>query len=226
MEDQATNPLDKASLEGLGVRLALAIAHLSISQSEFARRLGSSPGFVSDVVRGLKKPGAEFLFGVKRMCGISTDWLLTGLGTMHGGEGIHLDLLRTIRLQVAVAKAAIVQGDVTAKALLLLIRDGRLQEADNQPELRAYLDRLCPEDSERDLADELYNGHLWTDDPATRQRNLLAAAVAYFEARKPLDRLAALGRAQVPPTQINLGTHQRIAGRDYHEKTINKNKKK
>ncbi|MEQ1662139.1 MAG: helix-turn-helix transcriptional regulator [Thiobacillus sp.] len=218
MTNQDASTLDKDELNGLGARLALAILHLGISQSEFARRLGSSPGFVSDVVRGVKKPGAEFLFGVKQNFGISTDWLLTGVGTIHGGGGINLDLLRTIRLQVAVAKAAIVQGDATAKALLLLIRDGRLAEAGNEPELRAYLDRLCPEDSDRDLADELYNGHLWTDDPATQQRNLLAAAVAHFEARKPLDKFVALSRAQESRVQLNIGSNQRVAGRDYHER--------
>lgn len=216
MEDQDTTTPDKDSLDGLGARLALAILHLGISQSEFARRLGSSPGFVSDVVRGVKKPGAEFLFGVKQTFGISADWLLTGVGTMHGGGGINLDLLRTIRLQVAVAKAAIAQGDPTAKALLLLIRDGRLAEAGNEPELRAYLDQLCPEDSERDLADELYNGHLWSDDPATQQRNLLAAAVAHFEARKPLDKLATLAKASGSTIHIDISTNQRNAGRDYY----------
>lgn len=218
MEDQDVRALGKESLDGLGARLALAILHLGISQSEFARRLGSSPGFVSDVVRGVKKPGAEFLFGVKQSFGISTDWLLSGVGTMHGGGGINLDLLRTIRLQVAVAKAAIVQGDPTAKALLLLIRDGRLAEAGNEPELRTYLDHLCPEDSDRDLADELYNGHLWADDPATQQRNLLAAAVAYFEARKPLDKFATLAKASGATIQINIGTNQRNAGRDHRER--------
>ena len=218
MKDQGVTSLDKDSLEGLGARLALAILHMGISQSEFARRLGSSPGFVSDVVRGVKKPGAEFLFGVKQFFGISIDWLLAGSGTMHGGGDINLDLLRTIRLQVAVAKAAIAGGDPTAKALLLLIRDGRLAEAGNEPELRAYLDRLCPEDRDRDLADELYNGHLWTDDPATQQRNLLAAAIAHFEARKPLDKLATLAKASGTTIQINIGTNQRNAGRDHRER--------
>lgn len=218
MEDQGSSTLDRDTLDGLGARLALAILHLGISQSEFGRRLGSSPGFVSDVVRGVKKPGAEFLFCVKQIFGISTDWLLTGTGTMHGGGGINLNLLRTIRLHVAVAKAAIIQGDPTAKALLLLIRDGqRLAEAGNEPELRAYLDRLCPEDRDRDLADELYNGHLWADDPATQQRNLLAAAIAYFEARKPLDKLATLDQASGALIQINIGTNQRNAGRDQRE---------
>ncbi|WP_198363196.1 helix-turn-helix domain-containing protein [Thauera sinica] len=72
-------------LDGLGARLSLAILHLAISQSEFARQVGASPGFISDVVRGVKRPGAEFLFGIKQTFGISTDWLLSGDGTMLGG---------------------------------------------------------------------------------------------------------------------------------------------
>ncbi|MFE1574409.1 helix-turn-helix domain-containing protein [Comamonas odontotermitis] len=102
-------------LSGLGSRLSLAILHLAISQSEFARRLGSSPAFISDTVRGLKKPGAEFLASIKQTFGISIDWLLTGHGTMFGISGINLDLLRTIRLYVAVARAAIAQDNPTAK---------------------------------------------------------------------------------------------------------------
>lgn len=218
MIDQEPSAEFVHALDGLGSRVGQVIAHLGLSQTEFARRIGVSPGFVSEVARGNKRPGIEFLLAARQVFGVSLNWLVTGLGTMHGGDGINLDLLRTIRLQVAVAKAAITQGDATAKALLLLIRDGRLKEASNEPELRVYLDRLCLEDSDRDLADELYNGHLWTEDPATQQRNLLAAAIAHFEARKPLDKLAALSRAQESRVQINISPNQRIAGRDYHDK--------
>jgi hypothetical protein len=56
---------------------------------------------------------------------------------------------------------------------------------------------------------------LWTTDPATQQSNLLAAAVAHFEARKPLDKIASLARASGAAIQINIGTHQRNAGRDH-----------
>ena len=119
MSNQEAPPPIPDGLDGLGARLSLAILHLAISQSEFARRLGSSPGFVSDIVRGVKKPGAEFLAGIKQTFGISTDWLLIGDGTMFGGAGINLDLLRAIRLQVAVARAAVVEDNPTAKALLL-----------------------------------------------------------------------------------------------------------
>ena len=58
----------------------------------------------------------------------------------------------------------------------------------------------------------------WTTDPATQQRNLLAAAIAHFEARKPLDKFASLAKASGATIQINIGTHQRNAGRDHRGK--------
>lgn len=195
MTDTAVTPCFSQELAGLGPRLTQVLRHLQLSQSGLARRLGVSPGFMSEVVRGNKRPGAEFLLTLRMVSGISVDWLLTGEGTMFGGAGIDLGLLRVIRLQVAVARAAVAENDPTANALLLLIRDGRLDGAAADPTLIAFLDRLCPEDSDFDLAIELYNGHLATEDLAARQRNLLAAAVAYFEARRPVDKLATLAKA-------------------------------
>jgi hypothetical protein len=102
--------------------------------------------------------------------------------------------------------------------LLLLIRDGRLDAATADPALRAFLDQLCADGGDFELVTELYNGHLWTTDPATQQRNLLAAAIAHFEARKPLDKFASLAKASGATIQINIGTHQRNAGRDHRGK--------
>jgi transcriptional regulator with XRE-family HTH domain len=217
MPDQANSQNSATGTDGFAARLTLAIAHTGLSQSEFARRLGASPGFVSDAARGVKKPGTDFLHGVRTVFGVSVDWLLTGEGTMHGGSGIDLELFRAIRLQIVVARTAVVDADPTAKALLLLIREGRLQEAAADPALRAFLDRIAPEDSDFDLATELYNGHLWTDDSDAQRRNLLAAAIAHFEARKPIDKIATLVRAMGATIQINVSPAQRNAGRDYHE---------
>lgn len=196
MTDKA---ISLAALDGLGARLSLAILHLAINQSEFARRLGSSPGFVSDVLRGVKKPGSEFLAGVKQTFGISIDWLLAGEGTMYGGSPINLDLFRTIRLQVALARAAVIDDNPTAKALLSHIRDDSLKEAVEDSALQTFLDQLCAHGDDFDLATELYNGHLWTTDPINQHHNLLAAAIVHFEARKPLDKLSTLVRASGHP---------------------------
>ena len=204
--------------DGLATRLALVISQTGLNQSEFARRLGASAGFVSDAARGVKKPGADFLHALRTVFGVSIDWLLTGEGTMHGGSGIDLELLRAIRLQIAVARTAVIDADPTATALLLLIREGKLQEAASDPALGAFLDRIAPEDSDFDLATELYNGHLWTDDSDAQRRNLLAAAIAHFEARKPIDKIASLARASGVTVQINLSPLQRNAGHTYNEK--------
>lgn len=218
MKNQVKPKISSSVTEGFADRLMRIITQSGLSQVEFSRRLGVSASLISDAARGLKKPGADFLSGIRTVFHISIDWLLTGEGTMHGSCGIDLELLRAIRLQIAVARVAIIEADPTAKALLLLIREGRLQEAVAEPELGAFLDRITSENSDFDLATELYNGHLWTDDPDTQHRNLLAAAIAHFEARKPIDKLATLARASGATVQINVGHSQRNAGRDYHEK--------
>ena len=216
--NQDAPDINASALEGLASRLAQAIAQTGLNQSEFSRQLGVSAGFVSDVVRGQKKPGAEFLYAVKMTFGFSVDWLLTGEGTLNGGIGIDLELLRTIRLQIAIARSAIMDADPTAKALLLLIRDGRLNDIEGDPVLTTFLDQLSSSDSEMELAAELYNGHIWSSGSPAQQRNLLAATIAHFETRKPLNKMAALGRASGSNVQINVGTSQRNAGRDYYEK--------
>ena len=217
--NQDAPDINASALEGLASRLAQAIAQTGLNQSEFSRQLGVSAGFVSDVVRGQKKPGAEFLYAVKMTFGFSVDWLLTGEGTLNGGLGIDLELLRTIRLQIAIARSAIMDADPTAKALLLLIRDGRLNDIERDPVLTYFLDQISSSgDSEMELAVELYNGHIWSSGSPAQQRNLLAAAIAHFETRKPLNKMAALGRASGSNVQINVGTSQRNAGRDYYEK--------
>lgn len=209
-----------AELESLHVRLAQVLAYAGINQAELARRVGMSPGFLSDVIRGVKRPGAELLLALRKSCGVSIDWLLSGEGTMIGGAGIRHDLFRAIRLQVAVARAAVIGSDPTARALMLLIREGQLSAAAGDPSFKTMLDKLAPEDADLDLAIELYNGHQWATDPVAQRRNLLAAATAHFEARKPIDRVAAVTGAGMSASvvQVNTGKGQRVAGRDINER--------
>jgi hypothetical protein len=139
---------------------------------------------------------------------------------MIGGAGIRHDLFRAIRLQIAVARAAVIEGDATARALMLLIREGQLAAAADDPVFGDLLDRVAPDDADLDLAVELYNGHQWTSDPLSQRRNLLAAAAAHFEARKPIDRWAAVtgARDRTSLVQVNTGPGQRVAGRDFIDK--------
>lgn len=203
-------------------RLAQVLVHAGVTQTELARLLQLSAGFVSEVCRGLKRPGADFFIGLHRLFGVSIDWLATGKGTMIGSAGIREDLFQAIRLQISVAKAAVNERDPVAQALLALIREGQLGAAASNAAFSDLLDRIAPVDADIDLAVELYNGHLWTADPIAQRRNMLAAAVAHFEMRRPIDRLAAMTGSDTRGTgfmQINSAKGQRVAGRDYHEHT-------
>lgn len=205
----------EARLAGFADRLSQAIAHSGLNQSEFARKAGASPGFVSELVRGNKKPGADFLCTVRLTFSISIDWLLTGDGTMAGAGAINLALMRLIRLYVALARAAVLDENSTAKLLANLIRDGRIHEVLKEAEMASFVESMASLPQDEDLALELYNGHLETQDPIEQQRNLLAAAMAHFESRKPFNKMAVLSRALGATVQINIGTSQRNAGRDY-----------
>ncbi|WP_341677278.1 helix-turn-helix transcriptional regulator [Niveibacterium sp. SC-1] len=198
-EDLAT----EQALEGVGARLLQAIQHLGISQSEFARGIDGSPGFISDVGRGMKKPGAELLCAARLRYGLSTDWLLTGTGTMFGEARIDLELFRQIRLFLALTHAAIVQQEPTGRAVLELVRDGRLEKGETDPVLAKWLSQLDVDAVDGQVVAELYNSHVATPDPQLRRGNLLAAAIAYWETRRPFDAFEALRVG--PGIQINIG---------------------
>jgi len=172
---------------------------------------------VSDVLRGLKKPGAEFLYQLTMAFSVSIDWLLTGKGTMHNACKVDIELLQAICLQVLIARLAIVDADTTAQALLTLIREGMLDLSSSNAKMDEYLNRIQPSDDDWRIALSIYNGHLWTDNPDFQRRNTLEAAISHFEVNAPVKKLASLVSKQGGLTQINIGASQRIAMRDYRE---------
>lgn len=159
MNNQDIHITPTSHLDSLGTRLSSLLAMIGLSQSEFARRLKISQGFVSDVLRGIKKPGAEFLYAIKIEFGISVDWLLTGEGTLKGETQIDIPLLRMIQLQISIARKAILEKDIAAKSILLLIQNNKLNEAASDSEIKKFLDNIEHESEDFGLAIELYNGH-------------------------------------------------------------------
>lgn len=196
---------DASALEGLGPRMGLVMMHLRLSQTELASQLGMSSSFVSDVVRGAKKPGSEFLFGLRRQFGISIDWLLTGEGAMQGFCAIDLERLREIEFYLALAHAAIVDGDVTAKVLFALVRDNKLDPANADPVITEFLERLVPSVDDVRTATVLYNGLAGLPDEPAIRSYLFAAVTGHCEAKKPLDAMSALSRKVNEKLQINVG---------------------
>ena len=105
----------------IAARLRAVLAHMGLSQTDLARKMGRSTGYVSEVARGLKRPGTDLLLALKREFEVSIDWLLTGAGAMFGGVGIRHDLLRAILIQIAVADLG--EGN---PGHLLKLADGRI----------------------------------------------------------------------------------------------------
>lgn len=216
MNNQDIHTNSTSHLDGLGTRLSSLLAMIGLSQAEFARRLKVSQGFVSDVLRSIKKPGAEFLYAIKIEFGISIDWLLTGEGTLKGETQIDISLLRMIQLQISIARKAILEKDIAAKSIMLLIQNNKLNEAVADSEIKKFLDNIEHETEDFGLAIELYNGHLLTDE-TLRQRNIMASAAAYFESRTPKDPMNLLTQTQPVSVSLNISSNQRNAGRDYYE---------
>ena len=49
-----------------------------LKQQEFAKRIGTSSGYISEIESEKKLPGAETLLSLKREFDVDLNWLLTG----------------------------------------------------------------------------------------------------------------------------------------------------
>ncbi|MDH6164788.1 transcriptional regulator with XRE-family HTH domain [Leclercia adecarboxylata] len=210
----------KHPLEGLPSRISLVVSRSGLNQSEFARKLGISPGFMSDVLRGQKKPGAEFFYAMSDVFSVSADWLLTGKGTVNGASGIDMTFMKTIELHIALAKSAVFENNSTAKLLLHMAKEGRLDEIESDPEFGAFFKQISLSSPEHELAFDIYNSQLWTSDPDAQIKNSLAAALSWTQSRKPLNPHAALGgdNREGHVTQVINQSGNKVAGRDFYEK--------
>lgn len=183
------------SLDGMGNRLAQICALERLNQTEFAHRTGVSPAFASDLLRDNKRPGCEFLTNLRQSLGVSIDWLLTGKGSMYGGEPIELGLFQHIVWQIQLVRAALVEEQVAAIQLLenlQLLKEGKTLPS-FESSWHPASDMLKHEDLT--LAMVLYNSHLWTRDVNQQIRNIHAAVLAHFQMQKPVCHSQFLERA-------------------------------
>lgn len=58
-----------------------------LRQYEFARNVGISPNFLSDIDRDKKIPSEPVLLSIEYRYEVNKDWLLTGEGPMMKKEG-------------------------------------------------------------------------------------------------------------------------------------------
>lgn len=224
-----------SSLDGMGARVAELIRVTGLSQQEFAERLASSPGFISDIVRGLKRPGAEVLHRIREVFGVSVDWLLDGSGAMYGGRPIEMDSFKLISAQVELVRRARIEGDPKAEVVLSQLLGADTAKPLSPERMVELLKPYVKLAEEFLLPAVIYNSHLWTTNAEERVRGGLSSVVAYFESKRPLDVLKALigdsgGRpgsedeADGRKRQLNIGRSVRAAGGDYYERGGGKKK--
>lgn len=186
MQEQATTA-NAPSLDGLGPRLAELIAMERINQNEFAARIGASASFVSDVVRGAKRPGSEFLVTIRQQFGVSVDWLLTGDGAMYGGDSLNVDFLRLVLVVVEATRRWQLEQDADAQALILALQSTHMDVPGLSHKNQALMSRLIQPDSPHLLAVALYNANLSVKDPYQRLAVITRAAIAHYQSARPAD---------------------------------------
>lgn len=137
--------------ETFGSRLEQLIADLRMNQGEFAKNLECSPAFISEVVRGLKKPGTDFLVRMATTFDVSLDWLILGVEPRFLSETtlaeIDTEKMKFIALRVELTDLAS-KGSTEAKKMLYELRDGvigndsSLERETVKTQLKASLERL------------------------------------------------------------------------------------
>jgi len=81
-----------ANMMQLAKRLKESRMAAGLSQTELAKRVGVTPGAISNLERGdSKSMAADHIFAAAKILRVSPEWLATGRGTKDGqGIAVHL----------------------------------------------------------------------------------------------------------------------------------------
>ncbi len=128
-------------IEGFGERLLLLIQSNNLNQSSFANRLSASPSFISDLIRGIRKPGTDILIRIKKNFKVNIDWLLFGDSDFKNENEMNIELFKAIALRVDLVKAAL-SGNVQAKHTVEEICPSVSSQLNKNLQLNYLLDSL------------------------------------------------------------------------------------
>ena len=177
-------------LDTFELRLAHLLTVRGLTQGEFAKGLDASPTFISNMIRGSKKPGTEFLTRLASQYQVSLDWLLMGRGQMDGSSSIDGEWFRVVTLRVELARLAS-EGNEEASILVDELL-GKKSLTESIPVARQdLLEQLANANEVSALTSALYNGFSTHPDSVIRSQEVLSAALVHFQANKA-DPLAAM----------------------------------
>ena len=100
----------------------------NLTQQSFAELLNTSVSFVSEIERGIKKPGYNFLLSLKNVFNINLNWLFIGKGDLFTEEltPINSELLKNIIEKVeeiSVRKKLSLQPPKKAQLIVFLFEE-------------------------------------------------------------------------------------------------------
>lgn len=229
MSDSSPIPVDSASEVvdvGFCERFGEMLSKLNLSQNEFARQLGSTSAFVSNIARGKSKPGLEFLQRIAETFEVSLDWLVLGKGTQAGHQGLNAEWHYAVMLRVSLAQLMVegnTEADALAKELLGQVTTSKKKPSGTRESL---LRELAARTSNANLMATIYNQMLGERDQSRRNAEALTAAINHLQ-RHNADPLAAMlnekeaaGQtpAQSSHVQIQTGSKSKMAGRNFIER--------
>lgn len=189
-------------LDTFELRLAHLLAVRGLTQGEFAKGLDASPTFISNMIRGAKKPGTEFLSKLAMKYQVSLDWLLLGQGQLDGSSSMDGEWFRIVVLRVELARLA-ANGNSEALILVDELLGRSLAKQSSAVARQALLDQLSEANEKTALISSLYNGFANHPDPIIRSREVLSAALVHFQANQT-DPLAAMVAGRDSAVSINV----------------------
>lgn len=231
MSNYTTNASSKASTnsgeDGFCQRFSELLAKLNVSQNEFARRIGSTSAFISNIARGKAKPGLDFLQKISTTFDVSLDWLIMGKGSMHGKSYIESEWYHTVKLRVELAKL-IVSGSVEAQKLAEELSHNTIDKSNATTQRKELLSTLAQSTKNDAVFILLYNLNSDHSNIKQRAQDVLSEAIRLLEnkSQDPLTQIldmssnALEGQKEIKGTitQHVIGINNKVAGRDYHEK--------
>lgn len=224
--------------ETFGERLGELIEQRGLKQTQAARQLKCSSGFLSDVVNNLKRPGLDFLERVAEEFEVSLDWLVLGRSTPHSPHPVDLNHHRLVVGAIEVVRAALLENDPGALATLEdLLSPAAKRDLLTQERVES-LQHWSNRAETALLAIGVHNTFLQQPGLAARVHGALSTALALFQTRRlapdipeggpSADRAHSRARAEkemYPRLIMNVGNSIRSAGRDYYEHTYTKGKR-
>jgi len=169
-----------SALDTFGQRLSELISDRGMKQGDFAKQINASPAFLSNIIKGVKKPGLDFLFRLVNHYGVSLDWLVLNKGRMNGGAEINSSLLSAIAIRIELAKLAS-QNDLEAKKLINQLSGEIDTEQTVSIEKKYLLEYIHQVDDHSKLLASLYNEQIEEQVQNTRLNDILESAINYFQ---------------------------------------------